>query len=83
MKKLFLLLLLSLNILSAQTPRAGGINNIQATVLNTVHDNFVGVQTTNLNAFAVYSFSTNFDYYLGLKKIQTISRKVLQINTSV
>lgn len=68
MKKLFITLTILFSIsIFAQTPRAGGINNLQATVLNTAHDNFVGVQSTNLNAFAVYSFATNFNYNLGLK----------------
>ena len=77
MKRIFLLFILIFNFLNAQTPRAGGINNIQATVLNTVHDNFVGVQTTNLNAFAVYNFSTNFDHYLGLKSTDNIAEGTL------
>lgn len=74
MKKLLTLFLLLISITSfSQTPRAGGINNLQATVLNTVHDNFVGVQTTNLNSFAVYSFATNFDYSLGLKSTDNLA----------
>jgi len=70
------LLLITLINLNAQTPRSGGINNIQATVLNTVHDNFVGVQTTNSNAFAVYDFTTNFNYYLGLKNTDNLAEGV-------
>jgi len=68
----FLLLITLINV-NAQTPRSGGINNIQATILNTVHDNFVGVQTTNSNAFAVYDFTTNFNYYLGLKNTDNLA----------
>lgn len=70
---LFVLLFSFTSIVNAQTPRAGGINNLQATVLPVVHDNFVGVQTTNLNAFAVYSFNTNFDNSLGLKTTDNIT----------
>jgi len=73
LKFLFLIALINTN---AQTPRSGGINNIQATVLNTVHDNFVGVQTTNSNAFAVYDFTTNFNYYLGLKNTDNLAEGV-------
>jgi len=77
MKNLLALITILLSsTIYCQTPRAGGINNLQATVLNTVHDNFVGVQTTNLNSFAVYSFGSNFDYNLGLKSTDNISEGV-------
>lgn len=58
---------------SQGTPRAGGINNSQATVLPAVHDNFTGVQSTNNNAFAVYDFATNFNYQLGLKTTDNVA----------
>jgi len=74
MKKLLTIFTILFSIgIYAQTPRAGGINNLQATVQSIVHDNFVGVQTTNSNAFAVYSFATSFDYNLGLKSTDNIS----------
>lgn len=74
MKNIFLsvFFLLSINAIS-QTPRAGGINNSQATVQFAVHPNFTGVQPTNNNAFAVYDFATNFDYMLGLKSTDNIA----------
>lgn len=65
--KIILFALFSILTSNAQTPRAGGINNSQATILNAVHDNMVGVQPTNNNALAVYDFTTNFNYQLGLK----------------
>jgi len=71
-KQILFLLLISINFYG-QTPRAGGINNSQATVQFSVHPNFTGVQPTNNNAFAVYDFATNFDYYLGLKSTDNIA----------
>lgn len=67
---IFLFFLFNTN---AQTPRSGGINNIQSTVLNVVHDNFVGIQTNNLNAFAVYNFDINFNSRLNLKTSDNIT----------
>lgn len=69
---LFILLLSFTSIIYSQTPRAGGINNSQATILNIVHDNFVGIQPSVSNAFAVYNFSTSFDYNLGLKNTDNV-----------
>ncbi len=73
MKKLIILLLLPFLITAQGLPRAGGINNTQATVLTSVMTNFVGVQTTNFNAFAVYDFPTTFDYNLGLKTTDNLT----------
>jgi len=75
-KLLFVLLLLSISCFS-QTPRAGGINNGQSSLLFSVQENFVGIQPTNANAFAVYNFATSFDYYLGLKNSDNISEGAL------
>lgn len=72
-KTIFTLLLLPLLAIS-QTPRSGGINNgIAPVIVGAVHDNFVGVQHSNSNAFGVYSFATSFDYNIGLKNTDDIA----------
>lgn len=75
MKKILLIALLVIpTILFAQgTPRAGGINNAQAGVLTTVNDNYVGIQTTNSNAFAVYNFTNTFNYHFGLQTTDNLT----------
>lgn len=73
-KSLLLLLLLLPTLLFSQgTPRAGGINNVIAPVIFSVHDNFVGVQHSNSNSFAVFDFTTNFNYQLGLNTTDNIA----------
>lgn len=73
-KFLLAFLLLPILVFSQGTPRAGGINNVIAPVIaGAVHDNFVGVQHTNSNAFGVYSFATSFDYNLGLKSTDNLA----------
>lgn len=75
MKKILNLLILTIPfLLFAQgTPRAGGINNGIAPTLNTVHNNFVGVQHSNSNSFAVYDFTTTFNYQLGLNTTDNLA----------
>lgn len=74
MKNLILVLTLLPTLLFGQaTPRAGGINYGQNTVIYTVHDNYVGVQHSNSSALAVYDFGTSFNHHLGLKTTDNIA----------